>query len=92
MYHPRIDICANPDELDLVETLYLLTGVCPSRRPNDSYGRAGIQLRAAFDRALSEGDLENAESILSRMVRRPGGLVWCANAERRLAYRRERGR
>ena len=80
----------HPDCLDVIETLFLLTGVRPSRNAELRPPALETKERLAFERALAETDFVQAERVILRMALRTHALVWCHNAERRLAHRRRR--
>ena len=81
-----------PESLDVIETMFLLTGVRPSRLSELRPMSEEIRGRLDFERALSETDFEGAERIITRMALRTHALVWCYNASRRLAHRKRRAK
>ena len=81
-----------PENLDVIQTMFLLTGVRPSRVADLLPEAAETNGRLAFEHALAVTDFARAERIILRMALRTHALVWCHNADRRLAHRRRRAK
>ncbi len=79
-----------PESLDVIQTMYLLTGARPSRIADRDAPHVETRTRIAFEQALAETDFEKAERIILRMALRTHALVWCHNASRRLGHHRRR--
>ena len=70
----------------------VLTQERPSAYSRHSYEYIGFRLRTAFENALAVKDHDEAERVIRGMRGATGDVLWCANAERRLYYRRQRCR
>lgn len=81
-----------PESLDVIDTMYLLTGVRPSRVTDLRPPLDETRGRLLFEQALLATDYEGAERVILRMALRTHALVWCHNASRRLAHHKRRAK